>query len=697
MADTSEELMQTAQWFFSKGCAVFPSYRNLKCVPKVRSERLADGKIPVDPEVLLNEFVAVYHTQPEAWCLLCDGTVVAIDAERNDIAEWLIERFPSARVEKGSKGAHLFFILTDEPIKTRGQAKAKDGSLACEVLANWSCVLAGSKHRSKDILYTLIREGEIIKITHADLESMLGEMGKEFDIVWGAAAREENKLPSQDKLEKKIPSEFWDIIAKGVDKNRNEERFKLGMGLIAVGLDQEELVQALLLFNSNCKPKDAIGKVNEHARQIYSNAEKGKLHISMANRQKDPQLRMFADASNPQNPQRSAIRVFYDGVPQEPQSPATTIRKPSPPLGGADAVEVQTDTRTSISLHSLGKLLETQGTAQKWVLPGIIPESALGMIAAKRASHKTFFALHVGISAASGTPNVLGEPEAPCSVLYLDMENGDFEIKRRCAGIVATLDPEARKLAEKNFHLAIFPRLSIDPDSDGEEKLRAIIQAVSPKLVIVDVMRRLTSGEENSSGTSNEMLGALQRAMKDFGCSFLLLHHMRKGSANMPVDDELDEIRGSSDIVASVAVCLKLARIAQSDRFVVKQLKNRYAPERSAIQIHIEGTAPDAIKFIYDGEISDAAAIENALARKIHEWLICERKFEFQTKEVKARFVGAPPAKSSERSVEDAISVLRQLEKIEFVKKGHYSLKLPGSQAQLAKEYPAIGREEEAI
>jgi len=272
-----------AELFASRGLPVFPTTRSLACVEGVRENRLRGGKDVVPPKELLDEFIAKFGKPPEAWCLLCDGRVVAIDAELDDIAEWLMARFPNARVEKGSKGAHIFFILTDEPVKKRGQAKNKDGKLACEVLVDWACVLSGSKHRTKDLSYSTLREGEIVRVAHAELNETLGAMANKFSLTWSSAS-ETAKPPVQAEILEKLPAELKSEIERGTPEGeRNAKRFPLAMKLIAAGLTEKELQQALLAFNKKCSPPEAIGAVIQHARQIYRDAEKGKLQVPELN------------------------------------------------------------------------------------------------------------------------------------------------------------------------------------------------------------------------------------------------------------------------------------------------------------------------------------------------------------------------------------------------------------------------------
>jgi P4 family phage/plasmid primase-like protien len=277
-----------AKWHASQGVPVFP-FKNgpdaILPVPGTRSEKLKDGVVVVEPEVLLEEFKKYYGQEPDGWAGLYDGWNVALDIEREDIAQRLASWYYDARKEKGSKGAHFFFRLTDKPVKGRGQAKEKDGTLAVEVLVNWACVLAGSKHRSKKdakgnpLIYTLENDGKYIHSTNAQLEALLADLGNEFDLTW-QSAKERQDAPEWKQVAAKLPLTLRTRIENGVDADRNNARFLLGRDILGVGLNKKEFEICLLTFNSKCKEPDAVGKVVAHAKQIYNDAERGKIDIS---------------------------------------------------------------------------------------------------------------------------------------------------------------------------------------------------------------------------------------------------------------------------------------------------------------------------------------------------------------------------------------------------------------------------------
>jgi hypothetical protein len=635
------------------------------------------------PFFLLDEFKAFYKQEPDAWAAVCgykglQGYLVYIDAEENKIADAarkkLVTRFGKEyREEFGSKGAHFPLVITDAPVEKRTEffkgATVSD-NLVMEVLTDWLCILPGSKHRKTGAEYSLKHTGAIPKMKKQELSEMLEEIEKENKLTHRQKKSDAPTTVDEELAEIKIKYTFFNLNLKpGLQScplpghKHNDASPSLSVsadGRVANcfsvhgGMDVFKFIQ----LRDGC---DFPTAKNLLMKQVLPHIIS---HI-------------------PQNPQTSAkvhfTPIFIDDDPQTSAKPANNPQITPLPV------------RKGVDILRMPFLLSTTAqTTTKWFLPGFVPERSICMLAAKRASMKTFMALYFAASASVGCPNVLGKPE-PVPILYLDYENGEFELARRARGIIAGNSDVKLELL-KNLHITASPPIKLDPDENGAQVLIDLVSVTGARIVFIDTQRRLTSAEENASETSNAILDGLQKVIAETGCSFVLLHHMRKGNPMKGiVEDAMDEIRGSSDIAASCSVIFSLSRKGSTDSFVLRQLKNRFGAERKPIQMHIEGQAPDSVKIVSDGEIEEAAVAENAIASGIWEWLVSERMFEFRTQDIKARFVGAPPAKYSSRSVEDAIAVLLSIDKIARVSKGRYSMILPKKQEKLLKEHKPLG------
>jgi len=641
------------------------------------------------PFFLLDEFRDFYKQEPDAWAAVCgykglQGYLVYIDAEESKIADAarkkIVARFGKEyREEFGSKGAHFPIIVTDAPVEKRTEFFKGDttsDNLVMEVLTDWLCILPGSKHRKTGGEYTLTHAGTIPKMKKEELSELLAEVERENKLTHRQKKSDAPVNVDEELAEIKIRYTFFELGLKpGLQScplpghKHNDASPSLSVsqdGRVANcfsvhgGMDVFKYIE----LRDNCNFPTAKQKLKS---LIFPTSPPSKTTKDSANTTVSHKLAQSAQDTQ----QWKCAPLFLDDILLD-DSAEDAIHADS-----ADNAPLK-----GVALSSLAHLLfGSENQEIQWLLPNILPIQSITMLAAKRASLKTFIALYFGLSAATGMPNVLGVPQ-PVKVLYVDYENGEFELRRRLRGVLATMTEEQKKLARTNFITTITPPIKLD---DGKTPLliRAI-KASGAKVVFIDTMRRLSNGEENASETSNDTLDGLQRAVRETGCSFVLLHHLRKGNAQKNVEiDEMDEIRGSSDITASCSVIFSLKRQGTSDKFILKQLKNRYGAERKPIQLHIEGQAPEPVSIVSDGEIEDAAISDNMLVNEIWNWLVSCRKFVFSTSDINKQFIGAPPYRYSKRSVSDAISILHANGKILREKKGQYSMVLPKKQKDL--------------
>jgi hypothetical protein len=622
----------------------------------------------------------------EKWAKM-KGNHAVISGSRLIIMDWenetdifkLFTKFEALCLEhyvvKTGKGYHIYFLCDwEEPY---AQVK-KEGKIICEVRTGAHYVVgAGSVHPSGKI-YTMIGNPQpqrLSKIGFEEMKMKLAATGYEYKRKGEAAPVSEVSVPSEEILAHRAHDKKLDDLLNGSIEgypSRSEAELALVCKLLFYSATKEQVFS--IMENGN------IGKWRERPESYkHTTYNRGIHFLSQTAWDGLTPVALTQNKVSAKLVQLVQFPIYIDGECKECK--VSAIDAASAPLKG-------------VALVHLHKFLEaSQNQTIKWFLPGFVPEKSICMLAAKRASMKTFMALYFGLSAATGSQNVLGTPQ-PCKVVYLDYENGDFEMHRRVRGLC--IGEKERITAGQNFLLSIYPPIRLDKPG-GVQALVDTVKATEAKIVVVDTQRRLTSAEENASETSNSILEGLQTAIQATGCSFVLLHHMRKsaGQKGQVVEDEMDEIRGSSDIPASCSVIYYLKRQGTSDKFTLKQLKNRFAPERKTIQLHIEGQAPDKVTIVNDGEVEDAVASENALVSVIWDWLVQERRFAVTTQEIHTTFIGAPPHRYSKRSVADAISVLKANGKIEQDgKRGHFRMILPKKQEKLLKEHKPLGGEE---
>ena len=206
------------------------------------------------------------------------------------------------------------------------------------------------------------------------------------------------------------------------------------------------------------------------------------------------------------------------------------------------AVEPETGLR--FTLASQLKL-----TAPKWLIRGCLEEDALALMFGIPASGKSFAALDMAASIASGKDWSGAETNAG-PVLYLAGE-GRAGITRRLTAwsIRNGIDRESLNLAVSNG-----PGRLCDLEGAIElgEAVDAFADAVgAPSLLVVDTLARsFGSGDESSNTDMSAVIAALDRIKSKHGCSILIVHHSGHNSQ--------DRARGASALFAAVDTAIRV-------------------------------------------------------------------------------------------------------------------------------------------
>jgi len=272
-------------------------------------------------------------------------------------------------------------------------------------------------------------------------------------------------------------------------------------------------------------------------------------------------------------------------------------------------------------------LSEWQLGEQEWIIDKLIPKKSITILTGKRGTLKTFMALIMSYCVASGQKFLDNFEIKKGKVIYLDKENGVYIMNKRTSMIKKGLEIEEKT----DVGFICFSTLKIDKLNDIKI-LEKFLEEHQPKLLVVDTYRRGISFDENDAGEVSKLfVDILRPLVEKFNCSIILIHHNRKGSGEAM--DEMDEIRGSSDLANYADIILKMERPRNSGKLILKQLKNRNAPEEKPIQIVTE-FSEDSIKLMYDGEYSRKTQTDKCI-EVLTLWITANKINQFKTKEAK--------------------------------------------------------------
>jgi RecA-family ATPase len=229
----------------------------------------------------------------------------------------------------------------------------------------------------------------------------------------------------------------------------------------------------------------------------------------------------------------------------------------------------QTKPKTPYKLISAGTLLSTQPPAREWVIQDFLPSKIVSAVIAAGGTGKSFLAMHIAISVASGT-SLFGKfvVKAPAKVVFISGEDDTTELQRRLHKAAKGLSAEARTNINENLHfidLADSVELFTEKNLKGEvsetdvpSRLCEQIQgAIGDQigLVVIDPVARFRGGEENLAADTTRYVQSLQTFRDRLSTCVLALHHVNKiagqtGSQN--------NSRGSSAFIDGVRLVYQL-------------------------------------------------------------------------------------------------------------------------------------------
>jgi hypothetical protein len=192
--------------------------------------------------------------------------------------------------------------------------------------------------------------------------------------------------------------------------------------------------------------------------------------------------------------------------------------------------------RPALEILALEDVLERveQAGPPSWLIEGFWPGDAYGVLGAEDKAGKTWAAIDLAVSVASGTPWLARFP-CPSSgpVLLFLGEGGERNFLRRLEAVCASHSVAVAELVEGVRACFAVPRLR-DPEHLVE--LRTELEEYPPRLVVIDPLYLAAAGAKGSDlYAMGELLGSAQRLVQDAGAALVVSTHWNKtGTGNGP-------------------------------------------------------------------------------------------------------------------------------------------------------------------
>jgi len=222
--------------------------------------------------------------------------------------------------------------------------------------------------------------------------------------------------------------------------------------------------------------------------------------------------------------------------------------------------------------------LASSGPQTQWLVEELWTEQAVGILGGEPKCCKSFLALDVAVSVASGTACLRQFPVRRSGpVLLFPAEDSLAVVRQRLEAIAAAaLVP----FASLPVQVITAPSLRLDTATD-RQRLASTVQQQRPVLLILDPLIRLHRVDENDATQIATLLSYLRELQRQFRLAVLLVHHARKDSqASRPGQ----ALRGSSELHGWGDSNLYLRRKANQ---LTLSTEHRAAPSRDHIPLQL--------------------------------------------------------------------------------------------------------------
>ena len=226
--------------------------------------------------------------------------------------------------------------------------------------------------------------------------------------------------------------------------------------------------------------------------------------------------------------------------------------------------------------------LESLGPQTQWLVEELWTEQAVGILGGEPKCCKSFLALDVAVSVASGAACLRQFPVRRSGpVLLFPAEDSLAVVRQRLEGIASAAQVPFASLP---VQVITAPALRLDTATD-RLRLSCTVQVQHPVLLILDPLIRLHRVDENDATQIAALLSYLRELQRKFQLAVMVVHHARKDSQSSRPGQAL---RGSSELHGWGDSNLYLRRKGSQ---LTLSTEHRAAPSRDHIPLQLAESA----------------------------------------------------------------------------------------------------------
>jgi RecA-family ATPase len=189
--------------------------------------------------------------------------------------------------------------------------------------------------------------------------------------------------------------------------------------------------------------------------------------------------------------------------------------------------------------------LESPVHKQSWLIERLWTHQAVGIIGGSPKSGKTWLALEMAVSVASGSPCLDSfAVSSPGPVLLYAAEDSAAALRTRVETLARLHKVDFNRL---DVHIITVDSLRLDR-AEHQDRLESTLLVYKPAMLVLDPLIRVLAIDENVAGQVSMLLGYLRSLQRKTGAAIALVPHVRKNAS--PTGAAGYSLRGSGDLYA---------------------------------------------------------------------------------------------------------------------------------------------------
>lgn len=266
----------------------------------------------------------------------------------------------------------------------------------------------------------------------------------------------------------------------------------------------------------------------------------------------------------------------------------------------------------TLPVQRASHLPQDTGGLTSWLVEGLWCDQAVGIVGGEPKCCKSFLALDLAVSVASGAP-CLRQFRAVRTgpVLLFPAEDALGVVRQRLGGICAAASVDFQTLP---VDVITAPTLRLDLPAD-RQRLESTVAERRPRLLVLDPLIRLHRIDENDASQVAPLLSFLRELQRKYQVAVVVVHHARKDAGGTRPGQAL---RGSSELHGWGDSNLYLRRHKQS---LTLTTEHRAAPSADPFAVQLTESGPALALSVLGATSAPSATTAHTPADRVRDAL----------------------------------------------------------------------------